>query len=104
MPQLQFQSVYHLESVMMSGTAKVNRHSKRAVIVIDYDESTNDQPVAKSVKIEVEEESVPSSEVELQQKVIKLEDKLQRAYRAAGEYKERAEAAESRLDSKYGIK
>ncbi|GMS78643.1 hypothetical protein PENTCL1PPCAC_818, partial [Pristionchus entomophagus] len=73
-----------------------------AVIVIDDDEP--EQPIEKSMKKEVKEEPVPSSEVELQQKVIKLEEKLQRAYRAAGEYKERAEAAESRLDSKYGIK
>ncbi|GMT02060.1 hypothetical protein PENTCL1PPCAC_24234, partial [Pristionchus entomophagus] len=87
----------------MSSAAKSVRASKREVIVIDDDESTSEQPVMKSVKRE--EEPVPSSEVvELQQKVIKLEDTVQRACRAARTAELRAEAAEIRLDAKYGIK
>ncbi|GMT02000.1 hypothetical protein PENTCL1PPCAC_24174 [Pristionchus entomophagus] len=68
--------------------------------VIDNGESTSDQPAVKR-----EVMSVPYPEiVELQQKLLKAEGMLQGAYRAVRTAELRAEEAEIRLDSKYGIK
>ncbi|GMS78609.1 hypothetical protein PENTCL1PPCAC_784 [Pristionchus entomophagus] len=77
------------------------RPSKRDVIVIDDDESDNDQPAVKSSKIE--EEAVPSPEiVDLRQKLNQSEDNLQN--HATKEAELRAERAEKLLDSKQGVK
>ncbi|GMS78614.1 hypothetical protein PENTCL1PPCAC_789, partial [Pristionchus entomophagus] len=78
------------------------RPSKRDVIVIDDEESTEDQPVSKNVKREEEPEAAPTV-AELQEEVAKLKDSFQRACRAARLAELRAEQAESFLDSKQGV-
>ncbi|GMR49354.1 hypothetical protein PMAYCL1PPCAC_19549 [Pristionchus mayeri] len=90
-----------------------NRRSKKEMIVIDDYESTNKEPVEKSVKSEPETDT--SMEVaELRQKLIdvtkeleeerkksaKVEDKYQRAVREAGKSWARIEHLEGLIDQK----
>ncbi|GMT02057.1 hypothetical protein PENTCL1PPCAC_24231, partial [Pristionchus entomophagus] len=74
------------------------RPSKRNALELDEDESTNEEPVAKSVKRKAE--ALPSSEiVELQLKVTLLEENSQIARRAAKDAQSRAESLEKLLES-----
>ncbi|GMT02040.1 hypothetical protein PENTCL1PPCAC_24214, partial [Pristionchus entomophagus] len=85
---------------MNAARDKANRSAKRNVIVIDVDESTSDQPCAKK-----DSESVSSKRViELEEELRKSKGDFQRACLAARKAELRAEAAEERLDCKYGIK